>query len=119
MNFWTTVWHEGLEEDIGAPSERAFQALINPEQVMQWWTSGACVIENFSVEPKRGGRWSYDTKASTLNVNGVTKFNCEGEVLEYDPPRTLTHTWIANWHKDKARRTVVRWELTYVSPEPG
>jgi Activator of Hsp90 ATPase homolog 1-like protein len=24
----------------------------------------------------------------------------------------LAYTWIANWHDDKTRRTVVRWELT-------
>jgi len=33
-------------------------------------------------------------------------------VLEYDPPRLLSYTWIANWHDDKTKRTVVRWELT-------
>ena len=79
---------------------------------MQWWTSEQCQIESFSLEPKRGGRWRYDTRQSKLNVNGVTKFHCEGEVLEYDPPRLLAYTWIANWHEDKAQRTVVRWKLT-------
>lgn len=33
-------------------------------------------------------------------------------MLEFDPPRLLAYTWIANWHADPARRTVVRWELT-------
>ena len=89
-----------------------FQALIDPKQVMQWWTSETCAIEDFTIEAKRGGRWSYDTKQSGLNVNVVSKFHCEGEVLGYDPPRVLAYTWIANWHEDKARRTVVRWELT-------
>jgi uncharacterized protein YndB with AHSA1/START domain len=42
----------------------------------------------------------------------VTRFHCEGEVLEYDPPRLLAYTWIANWHDDAACRTAVRWELT-------
>ncbi len=45
-------------------------------------------------------------------MNGVSKFHCDGEVVEYDPPRILAYTWIANWHDDKSRRTVVRWELT-------
>jgi uncharacterized protein YndB with AHSA1/START domain len=100
---------------ISAPPERVFQALIDLKQVMQWWTSETCAIENFTIEPKRGGRWSYDTKQSGLNVNGVSKFHCEGEVLEYDPPSVLAYTWIANWHEDKTRRTVVRWELTPIS----
>lgn len=100
------------EIHIAAPPDRVFQALIDPKQVMAWWTSDACQIESFSMEPRRGGRWIYETRQSNLNVNGVTKFHCEGEVLEYDPPRTLAYTWIANWHDDTSRRTVVRWELT-------
>jgi len=97
---------------IAAPPQRVFEALIDPRQVMQWWTSEDCQIESFEMEPKVGGRWRYNTKQSKLNVNGVSKFHCEGEVLEFDPPRRLAYTWIANWHEDRAQRTVVRWELT-------
>jgi len=100
------------EIHISATPERVFQALIDPRQVMSWWTSDECQIESFTIDAKCGGRWVYDTKKSKLNVNGVTKFHCEGEVIEYDPPRSLAYTWVANWHDDKARRTVVRWELT-------
>ena len=77
------------EIEIAAPPERVFQALIDPKQVMQWWTSEECRIESFEFEPRRGGRWRYDTRQSNLNINGVSKFHCEGEVLEYDPPRVL------------------------------
>ena len=42
----------------------------------------------------------------------MNQFVCHGEVLEYDPPRLLAYTWIANGHDDKERRTTVRWELT-------
>lgn len=100
------------EIHIAAPPERVFQALVDPKQVMSWWNSEQCPIESFAMEPKKGGRWTYDTKKGTLNVNGVTQFHCEGEVLEYDPPRRLAYSWVANWHDDKSRRTVVRWELT-------
>jgi len=100
------------EIQIAAPPERVFQALIDPKQVMQWWTSEQCSIEHFELEAKVGGRWRYNTKQSLLNVNGVTKFHCEGEVVEFDPPRLLAYSWIANWHDDKTRPTLVRWELT-------
>lgn len=96
---------------IAAPPERVFQALTDPKQVMVWWTQPDCPIETFSMQLKRGGRWIYDTQQTKIDVNGVTKFHCEGEVLEYDPPRVLAYTWIANWHDNKSRRTVVRWEL--------
>ncbi|SRR5579862_4482663 len=97
---------------ISAPPDRVFQAIIDPQQVMQWWTGEDCRIEHFSMEPKVGGRWRYDTKQSKMNVNGVTKFHCDGEVLEFDPPRRVAYTWIANWHERPDQRTVVRWELT-------
>jgi uncharacterized protein YndB with AHSA1/START domain len=45
-------------------------------------------------------------------VNGVSEFECHGEILECDPPRLLVYTWIANWHDSPGARTVVRWELT-------
>ena len=50
------------EIHVAAPPERVFEALIDPKQVMQWWTSETCAIENFAIEPKRGGRWSHHTK---------------------------------------------------------
>ena len=100
------------EIQIAAPPERVFRALTEANEVMSWWTADDCQIERFSMDTKAGGRWIYDTKQTKMNVNGVSKFHCEGEVLEYDPPRTLAYTWIANWHDDKSRRTVVRWELT-------
>jgi uncharacterized protein YndB with AHSA1/START domain len=100
------------EIEIAAPPERVFQALIDPKQVMQWWSSDECQIESFDFEPRRGGRWRYDTKQTKLNMNGVSKFHCDGEILEFDPPRLLSYTWMANWHEDRAQRTVVRWELS-------
>ena len=100
------------EITIAAPPDRVFEAIIDPTQVMQWWTSDDCQIESFTFDPRRGGRWTYDTKQTALNMNGVSKFHYEGEVLEYDPPRTLAYTWIANWHEQPGQRTVVRWELT-------
>jgi uncharacterized protein YndB with AHSA1/START domain len=101
---------------IAAPAKRVFDALTDPKQVMSWWTGEDCRIEKFDLEPRRGGKWTYDTAQSKLKVNGISKFHCEGEIIEYDPPRLLAYTWIANWHDDPSRRTVVRYELT---PEEG
>ena len=99
------------EIHIDAPPEKIFQALIDPKQVMQWWTGPDSPIESFSFDPRNGGRWTYDTKKTKLDINGIGKFRCDGEVLEFDPPRVVAYTWIANWHDRPAQRTVVRWEL--------
>jgi uncharacterized protein YndB with AHSA1/START domain len=96
---------------VAAPPERVFQALLDPRQVCQWWTSDECPIESFALDARLGGRWSYDSSHGALTVNGVSRFHCEGEVLEFDPPRRLAYSWIANWHDEPSRRTVVRWEL--------
>jgi len=100
------------EVHINAPAAKVFQALIDPKQLMKWWNSEECTTEFFEMDARRGGQWRFGTRKSTLKVNGVSQFFCQGEVLEYDPPRLLAYTWIANWHDDKTRRTVVRWELT-------
>jgi uncharacterized protein YndB with AHSA1/START domain len=100
------------EVHINAPAERVFQALTDPRQLLRWWTSEECQTEFFEMDARPGGKWRFGTKKSNLNVNGVNQFFCQGEVLEFDPPRLLVYTWIANWHDDKTRRTLVRWELT-------
>ncbi|HXM20847.1 MAG TPA: SRPBCC domain-containing protein [Terriglobales bacterium] len=100
------------EVHINAPAERVFQALTDPRQLMRWWNSDECQTEFFEMDARPGGQWRFGTKKSTLTVDGVSLFFCQGEVLEFDPPRLLAHTWIANWHDDKTRRTIVRWELT-------
>jgi uncharacterized protein YndB with AHSA1/START domain len=100
------------EVQINAPAERVFQALTDPRQLLRWWTSDECPTEYFEIEARPGGKWRFGSKPSKLVVNGVSQFFCEGEVVECDPPRLLTYTWIANWHDDKSRRTLVRWELT-------
>lgn len=102
------------EVEIKAPAERVFQALTDPRQLLRWWTSDECQTDYFEIEPRPGGKWRFGTKPSKLVVNGVSQFFCEGEVVECDPPRLLTYTWIANWHVDKSRRTTVRWDLTPV-----
>jgi uncharacterized protein YndB with AHSA1/START domain len=99
------------EIHVAAPPERVFQALIDPHQLMRWWNSEECRTEFFEMDARSGGRWRLGTKKTKMNVNGVSQFFCEGEVLECDPPRLLAYTWVANWHDDKTRRTVVRWEL--------
>ena len=64
------------------------------------------------MDARRGGSYGYATGKGSHVVNGVSEFECHGDILEFDPPRLLVYTWVANWHLDKQRKTVVRWELT-------
>lgn len=102
------------EIDIAAPPDRVFRALTDPEQLQRWFCGDeTCPVKFWKMDARRGGQYRYETaKSSTLSINGVNEFKCYGEILEIDPPRLLVYSWIANWHDDKQRKTVVRWELT-------
>jgi uncharacterized protein YndB with AHSA1/START domain len=99
------------EIQIAAPPERVFQALIDPKQLVQWWNSEECKCKFWQIDPRLHGRWHYETETSSMTVNGVNEFKVGGEILEYDPPRKLVYTWIANWHQNPKAHTLVSWEL--------
>jgi uncharacterized protein YndB with AHSA1/START domain len=96
---------------IAAPPERVFRALSDPGELKRWFSGPECPAKFWKMDARVGGQYSYSTEKGSIAVNGVSEFECHGEILEYDPPRLLVYTWIANWHDDKSARTVVRWEL--------
>lgn len=104
------------EIHIAAPPERVFKALTDPGELLRWFTDASCPAILWEMDARPGGRYRHATAKGTVVVNGVSEFECHGEILEMDPPRLLVYSWIANWHEDKSHRTVVRWELT---PEAG
>ena len=100
------------EIEIAAPPDRVFKALTTADELKLWFRSPECPPKFWEMEPRLGGRYRYATEKGSIEVNGVSEFECHGEIVEYDPPRVLAYTWLANWHDDSARRTIVRWELT-------
>ena len=100
-----------FEIHIAAPPERVFQALTNKAELVRWFTDENTPVHHWEIDARLGGRYHYYTDEATAQVNNVRAFECQGEIVEFDPPRVLAYTWIANWHADKSRVTVVRWEL--------
>lgn len=100
------------EIDIFAPATRVFEALTNSEQLMRWFTDASCPVKFWRMDARLGGSYSYATEKLKIVVNGVDEFKCHGEITEIDPPRLLVYTSFGNWHLDRERKTVVRWELT-------
>jgi uncharacterized protein YndB with AHSA1/START domain len=96
------------EVHIAAPPERVFQALVDPQQVPQWWGEpGIYRCTAFHSEPHAGGKW----RCEGLDPRG-NNFEISGEYLEYHPPRLLACSWLATWTGNV--KTTVRWE-----PEPA
>jgi uncharacterized protein YndB with AHSA1/START domain len=94
---------------IGAPPERVFQAITDPDQMPQWWgQQGVYRVTEWKCDLRPGGKWS----SVGVFADGKS-FRVEGEYLEVDPPRLLVHTWIASW--SGSPKTVVRWQL---APRP-
>jgi uncharacterized protein YndB with AHSA1/START domain len=98
--------------EIAAPPERVFQALTDAQQLKRWFGGPECPAKVWEMDAGPGGHYRYVTEKGAVVVNNVSQFECHGEIVEYDPPRVLAYTWIANWHDDLTRRTIVRWELT-------
>jgi uncharacterized protein YndB with AHSA1/START domain len=100
------------EIHLAAPPERVFKALTEGAELLRWFTDASCPAIVWEMDARVGGRYRYATATGTMVVNGVDRFECHGEILQLESPRLLVYTWFANWHKNKALRTVVRWELT-------
>jgi uncharacterized protein YndB with AHSA1/START domain len=74
--------------EIAAPRERVFLALTSPE-ITQWWgRPDVFDAQAWSGDVRVGGRWI----ASGAGP-GNQPWTLEGEFLEVDPPRRLSHTW--------------------------
>jgi len=94
--------------EINAPPERVFQALIDSAQARTWGSTEHFETTVWVLEPRIGGKWKFVAKdCGTGKV-----YTHYGEVLEFDPPRVLEHTWMADFHEQPSRPTIVRWELS-------
>jgi uncharacterized protein YndB with AHSA1/START domain len=87
------------EIPIAVRPEHVFQALVDPEQVLQRWGQGGVYTRmKFLADLRTGGKWR---SASVPQLGG--------QWLEVDPPRLLVCMWVASWTGKV--KTTVRWEL--------
>jgi uncharacterized protein YndB with AHSA1/START domain len=90
---------------IAVPPDRVFEAITDPNQLLQWWgQEGVYRTTEWQAELRVGGSW----RSSGVSADG-RKFQVSGEYLEVDRPRVLVYTWVASWTGDL--KTTVRWEL--------
>jgi uncharacterized protein YndB with AHSA1/START domain len=96
------------EIEIAAPPERVFKAITDPVDVRK----RAPELDAYEMDLRVGGKWFLEMDCQKHPFRGVTRIRHEGEILELDPPRLIVYTWLANFHDDPQRRTIVRWDLT-------
>jgi uncharacterized protein YndB with AHSA1/START domain len=98
------------EIDIAAPPERVFKAITDPVDVRR----RSPELEVYEMDLRVGGKWCLEMNCEKHPFKGFKRIRHEGEILESNPPWLLVYTWLANFHDDPKRRTVVRWDLTAI-----
>ncbi|MGH9278284.1 MAG: SRPBCC family protein [Acidimicrobiales bacterium] len=76
-----------VERVFDAPRDRVWEALIDPDQLTQWWGRGNRVdIERY--EPERGGHWRFVEHSPDGGTHGF-----EGRFREITPPERIATTF--------------------------
>jgi uncharacterized protein YndB with AHSA1/START domain len=68
------------EVDIATTPERLWKALTDPGETRKYWY-GALSVSDWKV----GSRWTSESEDGEVYL--------DGEILEFDPPRRLVHTF--------------------------
>lgn len=104
------------EVHIAAPADQVFRALTQVDLLKRWWdgSDGPARVKLWEFEPRLGGRHRHVAHDPTgqKRINGLSEWEVHGEIVEFDPPRTLAYTWYANFHSVAGHVTLVRWDLT-------
>jgi uncharacterized protein YndB with AHSA1/START domain len=101
------------EVQIAAPPARVFQALTSSDLLMRWWNAedGPCRVKLWEIEPRLGGRLRHEVEDPSRTMLPSGEGVITGEIVEFDPPRTLAYTWLSDFHSKPEHVTLVRWEL--------
>jgi uncharacterized protein YndB with AHSA1/START domain len=93
--------------DLAVPADRAFRALSDPHELLQWWTDPAlCASTEWEMDPRPGGRW----RSRWRWTSDGTEFELGGEVLEVRAPHLLVVSW-RDARYAGVSPTTVRYEL--------
>jgi uncharacterized protein YndB with AHSA1/START domain/uncharacterized protein YciI len=94
-----------LSVEIGAPPERVFRALTDPDDVMRWWkVPGGFGAREWESDTRAGGKW----RCAGVAQDGKTH-TMHGEYTVVEPPHKLAFTWNPSW--DEPYTTQVTYTL--------
>jgi uncharacterized protein YndB with AHSA1/START domain len=91
---------------ISAPADQVFDALISPQERVQWWrVNGSFQTTHMESDLRPGGRWAM----RGLRENGEP-FAITGEYREIVRPHLLVFTWLPDW-QGNTETSLVRIDL--------
>ena len=90
---------------IKASAEKVWDAITDPE-----WTQKYAYQSRQEVEPRPGGAFKAFA-TDDMRQYGAPEVIIDGEVIEFDPPRKLVHTWHAYFSEETTAEPPTR--LTY------
>ena len=86
------------EVDVAAPAADAWKALIEPDTVRRYY---------FGTYPRT--TWEVGSPIEFVDDDGDAQI--VGEVLEFEPPVRLAHTFIATWYGERDDQGSLHWEV--------
>lgn len=92
--------------EIAASPERVFQALTTAELANWWGDAKTYHVSTHHNDQRKGGKWRSEGIGST-----GTAFTVHGEILEWDPPRGFSQSWLYDWDPDGQTPTRIDWRL--------
>jgi len=94
-----------VQTEIRASCERVFDALVDPNELAQWWGDSQMYRTSWDVDLRAEGH--YVCRASAVDGGKMT---VRGRFLEIERPRRIGMTWNASW--DATGETTVTYEIT-------
>jgi uncharacterized protein YndB with AHSA1/START domain len=86
------------EVEVIADPETTWAALTEPETVKRYY---------YGTAPRT--TWEVGAVIDFVDDDGDVQLT--GEILEFDPPRRLAHTFIATWYGERDDQGSLHWEL--------
>jgi uncharacterized protein YndB with AHSA1/START domain len=99
-----------LTQQVNAPPQRVFDALLDPKLVCRWMGPRTMVeaCEIMTLEPRVGGRYRFKMVRRADSPNGPGTIFVTGTYQEIYPPNRLVYSWM--W-EDQGHESRVTYEL--------
>ena len=94
---------------INASVDKVFSALIDPEQLTQWFPNVA------TIEPRVGGKIFF--RFSKEVTKEKKAHDVIGTIINIIPNKELSHTWNFTAKPDYSKETIVTWRLDQIDKD--